>query len=519
MNIGRLLERNAQKHHNKTAVVFETTRLTYADLNGRIDQLAHALLAEGVRPQQKVAIVCHNSNQYVEIIFACAKLNVIPVHFNWRLSAKEIHYLLEQDQISLIFFSARYEDTYLALRPVLGRQVKVVSVGGLLEAALEYEALLRLYPQMPLVNLPDEADEDVAMQFFTSGTTGHPKGVLHTHRGIISQSLMTIADAGWTRDTVYLFATPMFHTAATGTITTLIYGATLVLMAAFEMEEYLSIIDREKVTRILAVPNMLRRMLDYPALDNHDLGSLQIISYAGAPMPNSVMDRALARFNCGFVQTYGMTEMAPVLCVLGTQDHVIAKNACDHSQLYSVGRPVMGVDLKIVDEDCAPCPEGVIGEIVVRSYSAMRGYTGSPEATSGGFRGQWYHTGDIGYIDRNGFVFRVDRKDDMIVSGGENIYPLEVENCINMLTEDVVDVAVIGIPDEYWGQVVKAIIVRKPDSKITAEDIISHCKQNIASYKKPSVVEFTQALPRNANGKIQKNLLRQAADIKLSMKK
>ncbi len=508
MDFGTLLERSAIRLPHKTAVVSGTVRLSYQELDRRVNRLARALLVWGVKPQKKVAIACHNTNEYAEVVFACAKINAVSVHLNWRMSAQEMAYHLNAEACSLLFFSEHFAETYEALMPLLEKPLSVIAIGGKLPQAIDYEKFIEGRPETrPVCPLP--GDDDIAMELFTSGTTSRPKGVLLSHKSMVCHVMTNIIEAEWTEDTCYLFSTPLFHAASCGAYITLLCGGTLVLTTGMRFPDYLELIVREKVTRIAVVPVLLKRILEYSELADYDLSSLRIVGYSSAPMPPELIQRALSILHCGFLQTYGMTEMGPVICVLGSQDHCLTKEDGNNKRLYSAGKPVFSVDLRILREDGRECMVEEPGEVVVRGYGMMSGYSAMPQATAEAVRDGWYYTGDIACRDEAGYVYIVDRKADVIISGGENISSREVENCILQLEKDVDMAAVIGVPDAIWGETVKAFVVRKPNSPITERDIVCHCKGNIASYKKPSSVEFVDELPINANGKIIKNVLRQ----------
>lgn len=505
MEFGYLLERAANRYPDKTAIVFEHKRFTFDQFNKRVNRLANALLDLGVRHQDRIGIVCHNSNCYLEIVFACAKIGVISTHFNWRLPAKELQALIKEAECKLVFISTRLVQADILLKDNPG--VKMIGIGEQKEGFPDYEALLQCF----LPNTPNvEVDEnDLLLQLYTSGTTGQPKGVMFTHKNTISHCLANIIDTEWTESAIFLFALPLFHASASGVYNSIAAGSTTVIQDGFQSERYLQAITTEQVTAIGIVPTMLSSLLEYPDIHRFDLSSLNKVIYGSAPIRVELLQKCLQLFRCNFYQLFGMTEMSPVICVLSPQDHLLGEGKDQTNKLSSVGKAAIGSRIRIVDEKGVDCPNGAIGEIIAKGPGMMKGYYKLEEATHEAIKNGWYYTRDLGYFDEDGYLYIIDRKSDMLISGGENIYPKEIENCIMQLKDDIADVAVIGVPDAKWGEAVKALVIKKENSAITARDIIAYCEDNMASYKKPKSVEFVENLPRNSTGKIQKSILKE----------
>jgi acyl-CoA synthetase (AMP-forming)/AMP-acid ligase II len=301
---------------------------------------------------------------------------------------------------------------------------------------------------------------------------------------------------------------PMFHIAIFGPINNMFLGGTNVFLHGFDFEPFLSCIEKERVNVLALTPVIISFLLSYPELEKYDLSSLESIGYAAAPMPLPLLKKAIETFGCRFSQAFGMTEMSPVMTILTPDQHVTEGPDYKLKRLESVGRPIVNVEVKVVDEAGKECPVGTTGEIIGRGDTMMKGYYKMPEATAEAIRDGWYHTGDMGYFDEYGYLYIVDRKKDMIISGGENIYPKEVEDCIQQMP-GIADVAVIGVPDEKWIETVKALIILEPGVELTEEAVIRHCRANLASYKKPTSVEFMAGFPRNSMGKVQKHRLRE----------
>ncbi|MDL2236471.1 AMP-binding protein [Christensenellaceae bacterium OttesenSCG-928-K19] len=507
MDFGTLVARNATRLADKTAVVSGKTRLTYARLSERAGRVAGALLSLGARPGQRVAILCENRSEYMELSLGCVRCNVVALHVNWRMPAGKVRGILDSHSVDYLFVSDRFSGLFEELRGALPARVQVVNIGGDIKGVPCYENLLAAQ-SAPFVDV-EKNDGDPAMIFFTSGSTGNPKGVKFSHKGMVCHAMSNIVSACWTEDTTYLFATPLFHATAAGALTVLACGGTLVLLDGVHFPEYFETIERERVTRIALIPTLLKRILEYPGLEGYDLSSVRLLAYSSAPMPPELIKQTAKRLDCGFLQSYGMTEMGPVLCVLTPEDHRGVNGDSYVEKLFSVGRPMVDVMVRIVDERGEDCAPGAHGELVVRGYGMMQGYDNLPEATERAIKDGWYYTGDMGYADGEGYIYIASRKSDMIITGGENVYPLEVENCIRALAEDVDDVAVMGFPDEEWGEIVVAFVVRKVGSAIGEERVAAHCREHMESYKKPREVVFIEEIPLNASGKTDKIKIRE----------
>lgn len=505
MEFGYLLDRAASRFPHKTAIVFEDNRYTFTQFNRRVNCLANALLDLEIKHQDRIGIVCHNSNNYLEIVFACAKIGAISTHFNWRLPAEEIQALVKEAGCKFVFISTKFP----IIEEVLKKcpSTKMIYIGDSPEEGLIYEQLIQSYPAAnPGVAV---GENDILLQIYTSGTTGYPKGTMFTHSNIIRHCLANIIDTNWTEQDIFLFSLPLFHASASGVYNSIISGSTTIIQDGFQIEKYLEAIRRERVTAFGIVPVMLCFLVEYPKIQTFDLSSLKKIIYGSAPINIEVLKRSLQLFKCDFYQLFGMTEMGPVISVLRPEDHNVSGTEEEIKKLTSAGKAAIGAIVKVVDEEGKDCFQNQIGEIITKGPGIMKGYFNMDEETQKAMKNGWFYTGDLGYFDEEGYLYVVDRKSDMLISGGENIYPKEIEDCIRLLTDDIFDVAVIGVPDDKWGETVKALVIKKENSSITADEIIKHCEKTIASYKKPKSVEFVESLPRNSTGKIQKHLLKE----------
>lgn len=507
MNLFHYLSSVAQRHPEKEAVVFQQRRLTYRQLLGRVRLLADGLCHMGVGEGAQVGLICRNSDAYIEIFFAAAKLGGVSEHFNWRLHEAVLAQQVEASGATVIFISENLLHHYEYLRRNLSREVHFIIVG---ETRGEGEALHYAdffgngHPPSPT---PMRAANDPCTILYTGGTTGLGKAVVHSLSGFLIHTMVVIAAMDWNQDTVLLCMQPLFHAASTGAYSTLIAGGRVVVEDKFDPVGCLSLIEREKVTRVGLVPHVIEWLVEAPELQNYDLSSLQAIVYSGAPMAPEILGKAHKKLRCGFIQIYGMTELGPNVAVLTPEEHYALLKDGEISRL-PVGKPILGARVRIMEEDRL-CAVGEIGEIVVCSDTLMLGYRNQPELTREVIRDGWYYTGDNGYLDEEGYLYLAGRKKHMIICGGENIYPQEVEQAIFRMGEAIRDVAVIGVPNLRWGEVVKALVVKDPEAELSAEEIIAHCRSFISSYKKPRVLQFVPEIPRNDSGKLDREMLRE----------
>jgi acyl-CoA synthetase (AMP-forming)/AMP-acid ligase II len=504
VNLRDITLRNAHYYGGRAAVVFENRRCTHAESATRAFRLANALLARGLR-RERVAVLAPNCPEYLEIFSACESANLVIVNMNYRLSAKELIDIGRDCEPSAFIFHAQFKDLAGELLRAVGTFRTVVSIGGSYHGAEAYETVADGCCDAP----PDVAidDKDVAYLIYTSGTTGRSKGVMLSHAAIVESARCISHEGGARSDDVMLIVMPLFHIGARiEQLAFAILGATIVLHGSFDAAAILRSIGSERVTAVHLAPIMVQRLLDSPELAAADKSRLRCIHYASAPMPVPTLRRAIAAFGPILTQIYGMTECI-VASLLTPVQHNLEGSEAEMKRLASAGQAFLGCSIRIIRPDGAEAATGEVGEILIRSPGIMNGYWNNPTATSSTLRGGWMHTGDLGYLDADNFVFVVDRKKDMIISGGENIYSWEVEEALRS-HPSVAEAAVIGVPDAEWGESVKAFVVRRYGERASAEELIKHCRSLIASYKKPRTVDFVDALPRSFNGKIDKKALR-----------
>ena len=494
--------RHAAERPDAPAIVHAGRTTTYAALDRAASRVANGLITEGVHPQVRVAHLDKSSNLFFELFFGAAKANAVMVSVNWRLAPPEVLHIVNDAEAELLFVGEEFFPVIDKIRDQLKTVRKIVTMGSTHPAWEPFEEWRdRHAPTDPA--LPVRPD-DTAVQFYTSGTTGLPKGAELTNANFTWMLPL------WTETWLLgpgvpnLICLPMFHIGGAGWgIAGLFSGATNHVVREFVPVEILRIIEHEQLQVMLLVPAMILFLVQAPQIRETRLESLRLIVYGAAPIPAELLRQALEIFPCGFQQVYGLTETTGAITLLPPHDH----DPGDLRKLLSCGYAQKGVELRIVGEDGRDLPVGEVGEIAVRSPQIMGGYWRLPEATERAIQGDWFFTGDAGYLDDKGYLYIYDRVKDMIVSGGENIYPAEVESAL-FGHPDVADVAVIGVPDERWGEAVKAIVVKKPDAEVTAAALIAWARERIAGYKLPKSVDFVDALPRNPTGKILKRELR-----------
>ncbi|WP_338752471.1 acyl-CoA synthetase [Janibacter alittae] len=476
---------------------------TYAQLEERTNRLADALRAKGVSHGERVALLCLNSPQMMEIYLAVAKLGAISVPVNFRLHPDEIAHVLSDSGASLLFVSTPFVDAATQALASGTSVRETIRVPALAEREAgeggDYEPLVSSGASERVV--ADVGHDDVCVIMYTSGTTGRPKGAMLTHGNFFYNAINAMGFAsGIGRTDVTISAAPLFHIGALGvhTLPFLFVGAGVVVIEAFTPDQWVEAAARHHVTQAFLVPAMWAAVAASPALETADLSSLRLAISGGAPCPLPVIS-AMKSHGVAFTEGFGMTETSPNAACLQPEDVV------EHAG--SVGRPVAFMDFRILDEMDQDVPVGHVGELCLRGPSVFVGYWDKPEATAEAIRDGWFHTGDMARVDEEGFYSLVDRKKDMIITGGENVYPIEVEQVLYG-HPDVVEVAVIGVLDETWGETVAAVVVRAADSSLTADGLREWARERISHFKAPRRVAFVDELPRNATGKILKRELR-----------
>lgn len=498
------VRRAARTDGKRDATICGDVTRSWAEVEARVARLAQALVELGARPGDRIGILAQNSDRYLEAIFATWWLGAITVPMNSRWSVEEHIYSIDDADIRIVFHDQGFAETAAICatrRPNL--HALIGFAGKAHRGAHDYEDLIsRSAPAEP-VRLELTAPCGI---FYTGGTTGLPKGVVHTHGSITGAALVASLDMQYPRAPRYLHAAPMFHLGdlSQAFMTTLL-GGTHIFIPAFNADEVVTIIARHKVQTTLLVPTMIGMVLQSPLLDHADLTSLELIAYGGSPITEPVLRRAREVFSrTRLVQGFGQTESCASGTLLGDEYHT---PGAVEGRMRSAGRPSYGVEMEMRDAEGRALGAGEVGEICLRGPMVMAGYWNKPEETATSLRDGWLHTGDAGYVDEDGYLYVCDRVKDMIISGGENVYSAEVERAVATHPK-VAQVAVIGVPDEKWGERVHAIVVAKPGTAIEYDEIYTHCKALIAGYKTPRSMDLVAALPLSPVGKVLKTELR-----------
>ena len=514
MNTTELLTIASAIVPDRTAMVFEDERISYVRLQERVVRLSNALADLGVGRGDRVAAMQVNCNQLVETYFAAAKLDAIFVPVNFRARGAELAQMLNSAEPAVLFVGGRYVDLVRSIRDQVVPPNYTVSLderrGG---EWLFYEDLIE--SSSPEDNHFPEADEDdTTVLMFTAGTTGAAKGVLLSHGSFTSYLLANVAPPDPDVEERNLLSVPMYHIAGLQAVMAAVYGGrSLLIMRQFEPEGWMELAQRERASRAMMVPTMLKQVMDHPQFHRYDLSSLEVITYGAAPMPLEVIKRAIAEFpGARFINAFGQTETASTITMLPPEDHVLEGSPDEVElklrRLTSIGKPLEDMEVRIVDEEANPVPAGEVGEIVASGPRIMKGYWREEEATREAIRGGWLYTGDLGYQDSDGYIYLAGRAKDFIKRGGEMVSPEEVEQVL-MSHPGVDEAAVIGIPDLDWGERVRAVVVVRRDAEVGEEEVIEHCHERLASFKRPESVVFVDELPRNPLGKVLKRVLRE----------
>ena len=509
MNVGTFFTKSTRTFPERFAIAYGDYELTYQQANTRINKLANALTSLGIKKGKNVAILLHNCPEFIETLFACFKAGIGTVPINFRLHPKECSFIIDNSEGVAVVLGDDFRDSLYALKDEMPMVKHYICISEPLVGMLQYEAMLK--EQSPTFIDVDVERDDLAWLFYTSGTTGQPKGAMLTHHNLMTMTMNFFADMSPLdyRD-VILHAAPLSHGSGLYSLPNVAKGAANVILKSksFEPKSVFENIQRRKVTNMFAAPAMIKRLVTSPDIDKYDLSSIKCIHYGGAPIYEEDLKEAVKKIGQVFVQLFGQAESPMTISYLRKEEHLLEGTEEQMKRLTSAGIPRTDVEVKIFDENDKELPPGKMGEIVVRGEVVMKGYWRNPQATAETLRGGWLHTGDLGIMDERGYVYILDRAKDMIISGGENIYSREIEDVI-LKHPAVHEVAVIGVPDETWGEAIKAIVALKPGQKVTPEEIINFCKGHLASFKKPKSVEFIEEIPKNPYGKVLKRELRE----------
>ena len=504
--LAEIVRRHARERGTAPMITMGDRTVSWAAMDARSSQVANGLAAAGVGPHDRIAFVDKNGLEYFEVLFGGAKLNAVNVAVNWRLAPAEMRYIVNDAQAKVLFVGAEFLPHLDGMERELETVKKIVVIGAHARHDV-YDTWVGRQPG-PDPGVPS-APGDVAMQLYTSGTTGLPKGAMLTNANLGALLPHVSPEWGFDPTTVNLVAMPLFHIGGSGwALVGMWNGSHSILFREFVPQEILAAIPRHRITNALFVPAMLQFLSAVPGAADGDYSTLRSIVYGASPITDEVLIRSIKTFRCPFIQVYGLTETTGAFTQLPPEDH--DPGGPRAHLLRSAGKPFPGVELRVVDPgtgvDCAP---GVVGELWVRTVQNMKGYWGKPAETERTILpGGWLRTGDAGYVDPDGYVFLTDRVKDMIITGGENVYPAEIENVLAS-HPDIADVAVIGVPDDRWGETAKAIVVPRPGTSPDPAGIIAFARARLAHFKCPTSVDFAESLPRNPSGKLLKRQLRE----------
>ncbi len=509
MHIGHLLTRAARRWPERPAWLQGEQVITFRQAEARVNRLAHALASLGAMPGDRIGMLLPNCYQGLETILGPMKGGMAVVPMNIRLHPDEHAYMLNDSGARILIYGEEFRQHLDTSRARLTTVEQCICVGDPASDDGNFEALLEGQPDTPpqVAIAPD----DLAWVFYTSGTTGRPKGAMLTQRNLLTMVQLFLLDINPAVETdVLLHAAAITHGSGCAIFHHMARGAASAFPAtrSFDPPLIFEAIQRYRVTTMFLAPTMVHMLTQSPARTDYDLSSLHTVFYGGGPMYVEQQQEALRAFGPIFVQLFGQGECPMCITSLHKEEHMTGGDPVKERRLASAGRETTGVRVRVVDDDDHDVLAGGHGEIVVRGDLVMRGYWNNPEATAETLRDGWHHTGDIGFLDKDGYLYITDRKKDMIISGGSNIYPREIEEVI-CAHPSVLEVSVLGVPDEKWGESVKALVVTRPGMSVSEAEIIEHCRRGLASYKKPSSVEFLEALPKNAYGKILKRELRE----------
>ncbi|MEK4385625.1 long-chain fatty acid--CoA ligase [Solibacillus sp. FSL W7-1464] len=501
--IGEALKYAAHNVPEREAFIYENRRITYRELLMRSMHLAGWLQAQGIGVNDKVGCLLKNGLPFVELYFGVSLCGGVFVPVNFRLVAKEIEYIVNQSDVSILFIEEEFIESICLINLPQVKLIVPIKCGDsqLQTKMIPYEAIYSTSADYEDVNFTDEHAHAI---IYTSGTTGKPKGAVLTHKNYYMNAMNKLYHSPPRKGAKQLIIPPLFHVAALSSLlqNCLIEG-TIILHREFQPDVVLKTIQDEKIETMFMVPAMWNFLFQVPNLLEYDLSSMTNCALGGAICPIEIKRKILQVFkNASILEAFGQTEMSPSTTYLTNEDAL--------RKTESVGKPSINVRVRIVDDEMNDVPVGEVGEIVYQGPTTMKEYYKNKEATEEAFKGGWFHSGDLVRMDEEGFIYVVDRKKDMFISGGENIYPKELEDVLYS-HPDILEAAVVGIPDPQWGEAVKAFIVLKPGKQMTTEQVIRYCQNSIASYKKPRAIEFMESLPRNATGKVLKTVLRSGA--------
>lgn len=504
-NVADVIRRNAKHFPNKPAIITsEGQAFTFKEVDIRTSKMANALIARGVRKGDRVAVCLRNCHQYLELLHICGKGGFVQVNINERLTPGEISYILNHSGARVLITSSEFAHNFEEIKAEVPVNLYISTDKPSLPGYLHYEELLDGSEEKDPRIIIDPNDS--ALLLYTSGTTGKPKGADLSHRAILANGLNFLIDIVDNPNDIFLAIMPCYHSVYLVYKAYEMRGCTIII-SVFDEEPFMRLVNDYKVTDAFLVPTTIKMILNHPQIDRYDLSSLKSVIYAGSPMAEVLIRKALDKFGPIFTQMYGMAENGNLCTALKDWDHVLDGTPQQTRRLTSVGREGLLCRVRVVRDDGTDVEPEEPGEIIIQTDSLFKGYWNNPEATAEVYRDGWYHTSDIAMKDEDGYIYIIDRKNDMIISGGSNVYPREIEEVL-LKHPGINDVCVIGVPHEIWGEAVKALVVRSPKSDLTEKEVIEYCRKNLANYKLPKSTNFVEAIPRDKLGKVNKKVIR-----------
>ena len=512
MNIIDLLNITESICPERKALIFDNNSVTYSELKSEIYCLANSLRDLGINNGDRVFYFHTNTDKWIHITFACSLIGAVMVPVNYRSTKEELNFMINDSKPKLIFVGDRYHDLInKTIKYGNHNLIKVITLDNTLDN--DWKTYKDLIFNNKLLEFENEDSNEIALLVYTAGTTGTPKAVILKHSSFCEFALNNLDPADLDYNESTLLSVPLYHVAGIQTAISGIYsGRTTVIQDQFESLDWMKLVQNYEINRVMLVPTMIKQIIDNENFDNYNFGSLNVITYGAAPMPISVLEESINKFkDAKFINAFGQTETAATITALGPEDHDISGTEDEKSRklnrLTSIGKPLPDIEVRIVDENGKETPVNGVGEIVVKGERIMSGYWNNDKATKNVIKNGWLYTGDLGYRDEDGYIYLAGRAKDFIKRGGEMISPEEIEQLLYR-HPNIEEVAVIGLPDIQWGEIVTAVIKCKKDKYLTDDEILAFCNDKLASFKRPEKIIFISELPRNSMGKILKKDLR-----------